>query len=172
MVGLSSQRSFVQNCAVQETSIYPAVCFATDICVANTLLIAFGIVLGVRIRQTQDDLAVKRECLQGDVEAVAIRAHEGGARRNSGWTDRQSHTGISAGAGFAAGSLHDRQPLLWSIEDFIAMRDMSGKQAKTPSDDNVKDLLIYAECARHPVRNQIIVLLSAKAGLRAGEMVE
>jgi integrase/recombinase XerD len=49
---------------------------------------------------------------------------------------------------------------------------MSGKQAKTLSDDNVKDLLIYAECTRHPVRNQIIVLLSAKAGLRAGEIAK
>jgi integrase len=49
---------------------------------------------------------------------------------------------------------------------------MSGKQAKTLSDDNIKDLLIYAECTRHPVRNQIIVLLSAKAGLRAGEIAK
>jgi integrase len=49
---------------------------------------------------------------------------------------------------------------------------MSGKQAKTISDDNIKDLLIYAECTRHPVRNQIVVLLSAKAGLRAGEIAK
>jgi integrase len=47
---------------------------------------------------------------------------------------------------------------------------MPGKQAKTLSEDNIKDLLIYAECTRHPVRNQIIVLLSAKAGMRAGEI--
>jgi integrase len=52
------------------------------------------------------------------------------------------------------------------------MRDMSGKQAKTLFEDNIKDLLIYAECTRHPVRNQIIVLLSAKAGLRAGEIAK
>jgi integrase len=54
----------------------------------------------------------------------------------------------------------------------IAKQDMSGKQAKTISEDNIKDLLIYAECTRHPVRNQIIVLLSAKAGLRAGEIAK
>jgi integrase len=47
---------------------------------------------------------------------------------------------------------------------------MSGKQAKTLSEDNIRDLLIYAECTRHPLRNQIIVLLSAKAGMRAGEI--
>jgi integrase len=52
------------------------------------------------------------------------------------------------------------------------MQDMSGKQAKTISENNIKDLLIYAECTRHPVRNQIIVLLSAKAGLRAGEIAK
>src|ERR1700731_1942894 len=49
---------------------------------------------------------------------------------------------------------------------------MSGRQAKTLSEDNIKDLLIYAECTRHPVRNQIIVLLSAKAGLRAAEIAK
>src|SRR5450755_5167100 len=49
---------------------------------------------------------------------------------------------------------------------------MSGKQAKTLSEDNIKDLLIYAECTRHPERNKIIVLLSAKAGLRAGEIAK
>jgi len=54
----------------------------------------------------------------------------------------------------------------------IAKRDMSGKQAKTLSDDNIKDLLVFAECTRNPARNQIIVLLSAKAGLRAGEIAQ
>ena len=49
---------------------------------------------------------------------------------------------------------------------------MSGKRAKTISESNIKDLLIFAECTRHPVRNQIIVLLSAKAGLRAGEIAK
>jgi integrase/recombinase XerD len=47
---------------------------------------------------------------------------------------------------------------------------MAGKQAKTLSAADVDDLLIYASCSRHPVRNAVIVLLSAKAGLRAGEI--
>jgi integrase/recombinase XerD len=47
---------------------------------------------------------------------------------------------------------------------------MAGKQAKTLSAADVNDLLIYASCTRHPVRNQVLVLLSAKAGLRAGEI--
>jgi integrase len=47
---------------------------------------------------------------------------------------------------------------------------MAGKQAKTLSDDDVDDLLTYASASRNPVRNRVIVLLSAKAGLRAGEI--
>ena len=47
---------------------------------------------------------------------------------------------------------------------------MAGKQAKTLSTADLNDLLIYASCTRHPVRNRVIVLLSAKAGLRAGEI--
>src|SRR5258708_28956758 len=47
---------------------------------------------------------------------------------------------------------------------------MAGKQAKTLSTDDIKDLLVYASCTRHPLRNAVIVLLSAKAGLRAGEI--
>ncbi|HLH98014.1 MAG TPA: tyrosine-type recombinase/integrase [Xanthobacteraceae bacterium] len=47
---------------------------------------------------------------------------------------------------------------------------MAGKQAKILSQDNVKDLLVYAECTRHPQRNRRIILLSAKAGWRAAEM--
>jgi integrase len=47
---------------------------------------------------------------------------------------------------------------------------MHGKQAKILSDDNVVDLLLFAETTRHPLRNKVIVLLSAKAGLRAGEI--
>jgi hypothetical protein len=42
----------------------------------------------------------------------------------------------------------------------IAMR---GKQAKILSDDNFEDLLLFAETTRHPLRNKVIVLLSAKA---------
>jgi len=47
---------------------------------------------------------------------------------------------------------------------------MAGKQAKTLSTDDIKDLLVYASCTRHPLRNTVMVLLSAKAGLRAGEI--
>jgi len=47
---------------------------------------------------------------------------------------------------------------------------MRGKQAKILSDDNLKDLLLFAETTRHRLRNKVIVLLSAKAGLRAGEI--
>jgi integrase len=47
---------------------------------------------------------------------------------------------------------------------------MLGKQAKILSDANVDDLLLFAETTRQPLRNKVIVLLSAKAGLRAGEI--
>ena len=47
---------------------------------------------------------------------------------------------------------------------------MRGKQAKILSNDNLEDLLLFAETNRHPLRNKLIVLLSAKAGLRAGEI--
>jgi integrase/recombinase XerD len=47
---------------------------------------------------------------------------------------------------------------------------MRGKQAKILSDGNLEDLLLFAETSRHPLRNKVIVLLSAKAGLRAGEI--
>jgi integrase len=47
---------------------------------------------------------------------------------------------------------------------------MRGKQAKILSADNLDDLLLFAETSRHPLRNKVVVLLSAKAGLRAGEI--
>jgi integrase len=47
---------------------------------------------------------------------------------------------------------------------------MPGKQAKVLSKDNLQDLLVYASATRNPIRNHVIVLLSAKAGLRAGEI--
>jgi integrase len=47
---------------------------------------------------------------------------------------------------------------------------MAGKQAKILSDANIEQLLSYASRTRHPARNRLIVLLSAKAGLRAGEV--
>ena len=47
---------------------------------------------------------------------------------------------------------------------------MLGKRAKILSDDNIRDLLAFTTRTRHPLRNRIIVLLSTKAGLRAGEI--
>ena len=47
---------------------------------------------------------------------------------------------------------------------------MAGKQAKILSVDALDSLLAYASSTRHPVRNAAIVLLSVKAGLRAGEI--
>jgi integrase len=47
---------------------------------------------------------------------------------------------------------------------------MLGKQAKILSAADLCDLLAFAELTRHPARNRVIVLLSAKAGLRAGEI--
>jgi integrase/recombinase XerD len=47
---------------------------------------------------------------------------------------------------------------------------MAGKQAKVLFDHHVQDLLAYASASRYPVRNRVIVLLSVKAGLRAGEI--
>ena len=47
---------------------------------------------------------------------------------------------------------------------------MLGKQAKILGPRDVADLLAFADCSRHPLRNRVIVLLSAKAGLRAGEI--
>jgi integrase len=47
---------------------------------------------------------------------------------------------------------------------------MPGKQAKILSAGDVNDLLVFASCTRHHLRNRVIVLLPAKAGLRAGEI--
>jgi integrase len=47
---------------------------------------------------------------------------------------------------------------------------MPGRQAKTLSAADVDDLLVFASCTRNPLRNRVVVLLSAKAGLRAGEI--
>src|ERR1700720_1037834 len=47
---------------------------------------------------------------------------------------------------------------------------MPGKRAKILSVADVGDLLAFASCTRHPLRNAVMVLLSAKAGLRAGEI--
>jgi len=47
---------------------------------------------------------------------------------------------------------------------------MVGKRAKILSPDHVEDLLVFAAQTRAPLRNQVLVLLSVKAGLRAGEI--
>ena len=47
---------------------------------------------------------------------------------------------------------------------------MAGKQAKILSDDQVERLLSFASTTRNPPRNRVLVLLSLKAGLRAGEI--
>jgi integrase len=47
---------------------------------------------------------------------------------------------------------------------------MLGKQAKTLAPLDLADLLAFVDCSRHPLRNRVMVLLSAKAGLRAGEI--
>jgi integrase len=47
---------------------------------------------------------------------------------------------------------------------------MIGKRAKILGQGHVEDLLFFAQHTRHPIRNQVIVLLSLKAGLRAAEI--
>lgn len=47
---------------------------------------------------------------------------------------------------------------------------MAGKQAKILSDSGLDQLLGLADQTRNPLRNRVIVLLSAKAGLRAAEI--
>jgi integrase/recombinase XerD len=47
---------------------------------------------------------------------------------------------------------------------------MIGKRAKILAQGHVEDLLFFAQHTRHPIRNQVIVLLSLKAALRAAEI--
>ena len=47
---------------------------------------------------------------------------------------------------------------------------MAGRQAKILTDAQIAAVLNYVCKTRYPVRNRVIVLLSAKAGLRAGEI--
>src|SRR5436189_304073 len=47
---------------------------------------------------------------------------------------------------------------------------MLGKRAKVLSYTNIRDLLAFTTRTRNPVRNRVVVLLSVKAGLRAGEI--
>jgi integrase/recombinase XerD len=49
---------------------------------------------------------------------------------------------------------------------------MIGKKAKILSDDQVEQLLDFASTTRNPIRNRVLVLLSLKAGLRAGEIAK
>src|SRR4051812_5700011 len=49
---------------------------------------------------------------------------------------------------------------------------MPGRQAKVLHDDHLEQLLSFASVTRHPLRNRVIVLLSVKAGLRAGEIAQ
>ena len=49
---------------------------------------------------------------------------------------------------------------------------MAGKQAKILNDSQLAQLLAYACKTRYPSRNRVIVLLSVKAGLRAGEIAK
>lgn len=43
-------------------------------------------------------------------------------------------------------------------------------KAKILLNDHIDDLLAFVETTRQPVRNKLMILLSAKAGLRAGEI--
>jgi integrase/recombinase XerD len=47
---------------------------------------------------------------------------------------------------------------------------MRGGQAKTLSEADIRRLIKVAKSSRHPLRNHVIVLLSVRAGLRAGEI--
>jgi integrase/recombinase XerD len=47
---------------------------------------------------------------------------------------------------------------------------MAGRSAKILSPADINDLLLFASCTRNPLRNRVLVLLSAKAGLRASEI--
>ena len=49
---------------------------------------------------------------------------------------------------------------------------MAGKQAKILNDKQLAQLLAYASTTRYSRRNRVIVLLSVKAGLRAGEIAK
>ena len=47
---------------------------------------------------------------------------------------------------------------------------MLGRQAKAISQPTLRRMLAYARCTRTPKRDQVIVLLSVNAGLRACEI--
>ena len=58
---------------------------------------------------------------------------------------------------------------LWLV---TKVTSMPGAQAKILSDQQLEELLCFADTTRHPGRNRLIVLLSVKAGLRAGEIAK
>ena len=60
--------------------------------------------------------------------------------------------------------------LVVSRISFYRLAIMAGKQAKIISSEELSHLLHFAGTTRNPVRNRVILLLSAKAGLRAGEI--
>ncbi|MCW5705423.1 MAG: site-specific integrase [Bradyrhizobium sp.] len=49
---------------------------------------------------------------------------------------------------------------------------MAGKQAKILSKTDEQELMLYAAATRYPARNTVIVLLSTRSGLRAGEIAK
>lgn len=49
---------------------------------------------------------------------------------------------------------------------------MAGKQAKTLTNEQTAKALQLAKCSRHAARNRVMILLSVKAGLRAGEIAK
>jgi integrase len=52
----------------------------------------------------------------------------------------------------------------------VELAAMAGKQAKILSERHLRYLLTYIGATRYPDRNRIMILLSVKAGLRAGEI--
>src|SRR4051812_24374849 len=49
---------------------------------------------------------------------------------------------------------------------------MSGRQAKILSAQHTEALLAFASFTRNPLRNCVVILLSVKAGMRAGEIAK
>jgi integrase len=56
------------------------------------------------------------------------------------------------------------------VDQWCWCSHMAGRQAKILCSDHLDDLLSFAGSTRNPLRNRVIVLLSVKAGLRAGEI--
>src|SRR5450631_475717 len=60
--------------------------------------------------------------------------------------------------------------LCYYVVDSFSRTLMLGKQAKVLHDEHLESLLVFAWNTRNPVRNEVLVLLSVKAGLRASEI--